>query len=78
MSSKTEIIDQLKAAVTSGRTDILRSIISAVEKGTCTCGNVRISSVVMFSYHLVKYCLIMCICRQTDTLVLFTLYEADR
>lgn len=47
MSSKTEIIDQLKAAVASGRTDILRSIISAVENGTCTCGNVRISSVVM-------------------------------
>ncbi|XP_048734927.2 uncharacterized protein LOC125650577 [Ostrea edulis] len=32
MSSKAEIVDQLKAAVTNGRTDILRSIISAVEK----------------------------------------------
>lgn len=42
MSSKAEIIEQLTAAVTNGRTDILRSIISAVEKGTC--GSVRISS----------------------------------
>lgn len=42
MSSKAEIVEQLTAAVTNGRTDILRSIISAVEKGTC--GSVRISS----------------------------------
>lgn len=32
MSSKAEIVEQLTAAVTNGRTDILRSIISAVEK----------------------------------------------
>ncbi|XP_061172833.1 uncharacterized protein LOC133182124 [Saccostrea echinata] len=32
MSSKSEIIEKLKEAVTNARTDILRSIISAVEK----------------------------------------------